>query len=143
MVSTVPPGQASTGVAWLLRSLVERVPHVRGAVLLSSDGLTKSIHGLGPDEADQLAAIASGFVALARSTGVRFGSSDRVRQVVAELDDTVLFVSSAGLGSVLTVLAERDADPGVVGYEMSQLIKSVRPFLATPARQAAHYPPKP
>jgi predicted regulator of Ras-like GTPase activity (Roadblock/LC7/MglB family) len=137
MVSTVPPSQASTGVTWLLKSLVERVPHVRGAVLLSSDGLTKSVHGLELDDADQLAAISSGFVALARSTGVKFSGSDRVRQVVAELDDTVLFVSSAGLGSVLTVLAEREADPGVVGYEMSQLIKSVRTFLATPARQAA------
>jgi predicted regulator of Ras-like GTPase activity (Roadblock/LC7/MglB family) len=142
MVSTVPPGQASAGVVWLLRSLVERVLHVRGAVLLSSDGLTKSVHGLELDDADQLAAIASGFVALARSTGVRFGGSDMVRQVVAELDDTVLFVSSAGSGSVLTVLADRDADPGVVGYEMSQLIKSVRSFLATPAREAAPLQPK-
>jgi predicted regulator of Ras-like GTPase activity (Roadblock/LC7/MglB family) len=143
MVSAVPPSHGSDDVVWLLSSLVERVPHTRGAVLLSADGLRKAVHGLDLDDADQLAAIASGFIALARSTGAKFGHSDVVRQVVAELDDTLLFVSSAGLGSVLTVLADRDADAGVVGYEMSQLIKSVRPFLATPARQAAPAPVDP
>jgi predicted regulator of Ras-like GTPase activity (Roadblock/LC7/MglB family) len=65
---------------------------------------------------------------------VRFGGSDGVRQVVAELDDTLMFVSSAGYGSVLAVLADRETDAGVLGYEMSQLVKSVRPFLATPTR---------
>ena len=29
-----------------------------------------------------------------------------------------------------------NAYAGVLGYEMSQLVKSVRPFLATPARQS-------
>jgi predicted regulator of Ras-like GTPase activity (Roadblock/LC7/MglB family) len=140
MVSAVPPSHGSEDVVWLLSSLVERVPHTRGAVLLSSDGLTKAVHGLDLDDADQLSAIASGLISLARSTGAKFGGSDVVRQVVAELDDTLLFVSSAGLGSVLTVLADRDADAGVVGYEMSHLIKSVRPFLATPAREPAPAP---
>ena len=139
----MPPSHGSDDAVWLLSSLIERVPHTRGAVLLSGDGLTKAVHGFDLDDADQLAAIASGFIALARSTGARFGRSDVVRQVVAELDDTLLFVSSAGLGSVLTVLADRDADAGVVGYAMSQLIKSVRPFLATPARQAAPAPVDP
>jgi predicted regulator of Ras-like GTPase activity (Roadblock/LC7/MglB family) len=143
VVSAVSPSHPSDDIVWLLSSLVERVAHTRGAVLLSADGLTKAVHGLDLDDADQLAAIASGFMALARSTGAKFGGSDVVRQVVAELDDTLLFVSSAGLGSVLTVLADRDADAGVVGYEMSQLIKSVRPFLATPVRQAAPAPEDP
>lgn len=137
MVSTGPPREGSDDLAWLLSSLVERVPHARGALLLSADGLRKAVHGLDLDDADQLAAIASGFLALARSTGAKFGGSDLVRQVVAELEDTLLFVSSAGLGSVLTVLADRQVDAGVVGYEMSQLIKGVRPFLATRAREAA------
>jgi len=134
MVSDVPPGQEA-GLAWLLRGLVERVPRTRSAVLLSADGLTSAAHGVDADSADHLSAIASGLFSIARSAAARFGSSDGVRQVVAELDDTLLFVSSAGYGSVLTVLADREADAGVLGYEMSQLVKSVRPFLATPARQ--------
>ena len=134
MVSDVQPAR-DADLGWLLRSLVENVPRTRSAVLLSADGLAIAAYGLGPDLADQMSAIASGLFSLARTAAVRFGGSDGVRQVVAELDDTLLFVSSAGFGSVLTVLADREADAGVLGYEMAQLVKSVRPFLATPARQ--------
>lgn len=134
MASDVPTGIESD-LAWLLRGLVERVPHTRSAVLLSADGLAIAAYGLGDDAADQMSAIASGMLSLARTAAVMFGRSDGVRQVVAELDDTLLFVSSAGFGSVLTVLADREANAGVIGYEMAQLVKSVRPFLAMPARK--------
>jgi predicted regulator of Ras-like GTPase activity (Roadblock/LC7/MglB family) len=139
MPSDVASGQA-TDLAWLLSGLVQRVPHTRSALLLSSDGLKKAVHGLDPDSADHLAAIASGLFSLARSAGGRFGGGDGVRQVVAELDNALLFVSTAGAGAVLAVLAARGADAGVVGYEMSQLVKSVRPYLATPARHAVSAP---
>jgi predicted regulator of Ras-like GTPase activity (Roadblock/LC7/MglB family) len=127
---------------WLLRRLVEGVPHARSAVLLSADGVPTASHGLAPDLADQMSAIASGLFSLARTAAARFGVGDGVRQVVAELDGSLLFVSSAGFGSVLTVLASRKADAGVVGYEMGQLVKSVRPFLATPARDAVMRTPE-
>ncbi len=123
-------------LVWLLAGLAERVPHTRSALLLSSDGLRKAAHGLSDDSADHLAAISSGLFSLARSAGMKFGSGDQVRQVVAELDDTLLFVSAAGSGAVLAVIAGKGADPGVLGYEMAQLVKSVRPFLATPPRPA-------
>ena len=135
MMSAAPQGREKD-IGWLLRTLIERVPHTRSAVLLSSDGLTTAAQGLDHDSADRLAAIASGLFSIARSAGAQFGQSGGVRQVVAELDDTLLFVASAGFGSVLTVLAGREADAGVLGYEMSQFVKSVRPFLATPARHA-------
>src|ERR1700756_2995264 len=135
MVSDATPGH-EPDLGWLLRGLVERVPRTRSAVLLSADGLATAAYGLEQDPADHLSAIASGLFSLARTAAVRFGGSDGVRQVVAELDDTLMFVSSAGYGSVLAVLADRETDAGVLGYEMSQLVKSVRPFLATPARQS-------
>jgi predicted regulator of Ras-like GTPase activity (Roadblock/LC7/MglB family) len=134
MVSDATPGHESD-LGWLLRGLVERVPRTRSAVLLSADGLATAAYGLDQDPADHLSAIASGLFSLARTAAARFGGSDGVRQVVAELDDTLMFVSSAGYGSVLAVLADRETDAGVLGYEMSQLVKSVRPFLATPTRQ--------
>jgi predicted regulator of Ras-like GTPase activity (Roadblock/LC7/MglB family) len=123
-------------LSWLLRSLLDRVPHTRSAVLLSADGLTTAVHGLSPDDADHLSAIASGLFSMARSAAAMFGGSDGVRQVVAELDDTLLFVSSAGFGSALTVLADREADAGVLGYEMFQLVKSARPLLGVTVRNA-------
>jgi predicted regulator of Ras-like GTPase activity (Roadblock/LC7/MglB family) len=132
--------RTSTDLAWLLSGLVDRVPDTRSALLLSSDGLRKAAHGLDDDGADHLAAIASGLFSLARSAGSRFGASDGVRQVVAELDQSLLFVSAAGSGAVLAVLAGKDADPGVLGYEMAQLVKSVRPYLSTPTRREAEYP---
>ena len=121
-------------LSWLLRSLLDRVPHARSAVLLSADGLTTAVQGLSPDDADHLSAIASGLFSMARSAAAKFGGSDGVRQVVAELDDTLLFVSSAGFGSALTVLADRAADAGVLGYEMFQLVKSASPLLGVTAR---------
>jgi predicted regulator of Ras-like GTPase activity (Roadblock/LC7/MglB family) len=136
MASDVPPGQASD-LTWLLTSLVQRVPQTRSALLLSSDGLKKHFHGLDNDGADTLAAVASGLCSLARSAGAHFGGGDGVRQVVAELDDVLLFVSAAGPGAVLAVIASRGADVGILGYEMGQLIKRVPAYLSTPARQPA------
>ncbi|WP_088177536.1 roadblock/LC7 domain-containing protein [Nocardiopsis xinjiangensis] len=134
-MSAASPGQ-EPDLGWLLSGLVERVPHTRSAVLLSSDGLKKAVSGLDVQSAEQLAAIASGLFSLARGTGIKFDGNDVVRQVIVELDETIMFVASAGSGSVLAVLAGRETDAGVLGYEMSQLIKSVRPFLATATRSA-------
>ncbi|MEU3603605.1 roadblock/LC7 domain-containing protein [Streptomyces sp. NPDC006798] len=120
---------------WLLSGLVQRVPYTRNAVLLSSDGLVRSVHGLDPDAADHMAALASGLYSLGRSAGARFGDGGEVRQVVVELDSTLLFVSTAGSGTCIAVLAGREADAAVLGYEMAMLVKSVRPYLVTPARQ--------
>lgn len=136
MASDVPTGQVSD-LDWLLSGLVQRVPHTRSAVLLSSDGLVKSVHGLDPDSADHLAALASGLYSLGRSAGIRFGDGGEVRQVVVELAQTLLLVSTAGSGTCLAVLAGREADAAMLGYEMAMLVKSVRPYLVTPARQPA------
>jgi predicted regulator of Ras-like GTPase activity (Roadblock/LC7/MglB family) len=136
MVSETPLGH-STDLSWLLTGLVQRVPHTNSALLLSSDGLVKAVHGLETDTADHMAALASGLYSLARSAGVRFGDGGEVRQVVVELDTSLLFVSTAGQGACLAVLAGREADAAVLGYEMAMLVKSVRPYLGTPARQPA------
>ncbi|GGU50709.1 dynein regulation protein LC7 [Streptomyces albospinus] len=130
-------GSQHTDLSWLLTGLVQRVPHTRSAVLLSSDGLVKASHGFEPDVADHMAALASGLYSLARSAGARFGEGSDVLQVVVELEETFLFVSAAGTGACLAVLAGRDADAAVLGYEMGMLVKSVRPYLSTPARHQA------
>ncbi|UNO43120.1 roadblock/LC7 domain-containing protein [Streptomyces sp. MST-110588] len=126
---------SSTDLSWLLTGLVQRVPHATSALLLSCDGLVKAAHGFDPDSADHMAALSSGLYSLARSAGVRFGDGDEVLQVVVELESTFLFVSTAGSGACLAVLAGREADVAVLGYEMGMLVKSVRPYLGTPARK--------
>ncbi|MEU8828107.1 roadblock/LC7 domain-containing protein [Streptomyces sp. NPDC048636] len=136
IVSEASYGQ-STDLSWLLGGLVRRVPYTRSALLLSSDGLVKAAHGLDTDTADHMAALSSGLHSLARSAGMRFDGGGDVRQVVVELSGSLLFVSSAGQGAQLAVLAGREADPSVLGYEMAMLVKAVRPHLATPARLTA------
>src|SRR3982074_1951058 len=113
-----------TDLSWLLSGLVQRVPHTRSALLLSSDGLVKAAHGLHRDEADQLAAIASGLFSLRRGAGGRSGAGGDVRQVMAELSNSLLFVTAAGHGAHLAVLAGRAADAAVLGYEMGAMVKS-------------------
>jgi predicted regulator of Ras-like GTPase activity (Roadblock/LC7/MglB family) len=139
MASDVPTGHASD-LDWLLSGLVQRVPHTRSAVLLSADGLVKALHGLDADTADHMAALAAGLYSLGRSAGARFGDGGEVRQVVVELHSTLLFVSTAGSGTCLAVLADREADAAVLGYEMVMLVKSVRPYLVTPSRHGTQAP---
>ncbi|MBQ0866657.1 roadblock/LC7 domain-containing protein [Streptomyces smyrnaeus] len=137
MMTEAPTSRTVADLSWLLTGLVERVPHTRSALLLSSDGLVKAAHGLETDTADQMAALASGLYSLGRSAGVRFADGDGVRQVVVELDTSLLFVTTAGQGACLAVFAGSEADAGVLGYEMAMLVKSVRPYLVTPARQSS------
>lgn len=139
MVSDTHMGH-NNDLDWLLQRLVTAVPHTRSALLLSADGLRKAAEGLTPDDADHMAAVASGMHSLARSVGSRFGDGDDVRQVVVELDTLLLFVTAAGSGTCLAVLAGREADAAVLGYEMAMLIKSVKPYLETPARHQAPAP---
>lgn len=135
-MSGVSPNQAQD-LAWLLRALGEEVPEIRGTVLLSSDGMLKAADGFDRASAEQLAALASGLFSIARSAGTKFDDSNEVRQVVAELKSSQLYISWAGFNSVLAVLARAEADPAVVGFETARLIKAVRPFLHTAARPAA------
>lgn len=134
MVSDVA-SSGSQDLSWLLSGLIQRVPHTRSALLLSTDGLVKAVHGLDRDQADHLAALASGIYSLARSAGKQFDSDGNVRQVVTELSTTVLYVVSAGHGAQLAVLAGREADASVLGYEMGMMVKSVQLHLAIPPRR--------
>ncbi|MDQ3576949.1 MAG: roadblock/LC7 domain-containing protein, partial [Actinomycetota bacterium] len=60
---------------WLLRRLVEEVPHTRSALLLSVDGIPKYWYGLDNDGADRLAALSSSMRSLANQVGMTFGTS--------------------------------------------------------------------
>ena len=137
----VSDNTSGSDLGWLLEDLVGRVPYTRAAVLLSSDGIKRAVHGLDVEGADHLSAVASGLWSIVRSAGKHFGDGPQARQVVAELDGALLFVTAAGRGSVLAVLAGPDADPGVLGFEMSRMIQQVAKALETPARNPASATP--
>nr|WP_243719751.1 roadblock/LC7 domain-containing protein [Actinomadura sp. KC06] len=108
---------------WLLNDFARRVAAVRQAVILSRDGLAVAASGeLGREDAEHLSALASGLQSLARGAGRHFAGGN-VRQSIIEMDALLLFVSAAGDGTCLAVLADAEADAGLVAYEMAVLIK--------------------
>lgn len=122
-------------LSWLITGLVERVPQARSALLLSADGLVRArTADLTKDDADHLAAIASGLWSLASGAGRKFAESGAVRQVGIEMDGALLFVAAAGFGTCISVLTSDTADPGLIGFEMGQLVRSMRPHLETAPR---------
>lgn len=119
---------------WLLDELVERVGSIRKALVLSGDGLPKGTSKeLTREDGEHLAAVASGFHSLAKGVGRHFDAGE-VRQTVVELDEAFLFVTAAGDGSCLAVLADADSDIGLIAYEMTLLVKRVGAHLATAPR---------
>ncbi|MDF9811983.1 roadblock/LC7 domain-containing protein [Streptomyces sp. SPB162] len=122
---------------WLLDELTDRAVGVRHAVVLSNDGLAVGAsRALSREDAEHLAAVASGFHSLAKGAGRHFAAGD-VRQTMVELDGGFLFVAAAGEGSCLAVFATTAADVGLVAYEMARLVKQVGEHLRTPARPDA------
>ncbi|MGP4004482.1 roadblock/LC7 domain-containing protein [Streptomyces sp. 8N706] len=132
----------STGGAgelnWLLDELVERVGSIRKALVLSGDGLAKgSSKDLTREDGEHLAAVASGFHSLAKGVGRHFDAG-KVRQTVVELDDAFLFVTAAGDGSCLAVLAAADSDVGQIAYEMTLMVKRVGAHLRSAPRSGPY-----
>ncbi|WP_306371324.1 roadblock/LC7 domain-containing protein [Nocardiopsis sp. CC223A] len=123
---------------WLLEGLLERTPGTRHALVLSRDGL-KLCHtpGLGKDSADHLAAIAAGVQSLAHSASIEFGDgAGGVRQAMAEFYGGLLFIVEAGAGAHLAVITSPEADPGLVGHNMNELVEQLGEHLSTPPRAA-------
>lgn len=123
-------------LSWLLDSLVERVTQVRHAAVLSGDGLRiASSGGLDRENAEHLAAVAASFQSLARGAGRQFAGG-AVRQTIVEMDSAFLFVTAAGQGACLAVLADAEADVGMIAYEMAMLVTRVGQHLSTAPRSA-------
>jgi predicted regulator of Ras-like GTPase activity (Roadblock/LC7/MglB family) len=128
---------SGTDLQWLLNDLTARVDQARQAVVLSADGLLiAASRGLSREDADHLSAVAAGFQSLARGAGRHFGGG-AVRQTIIEMESAFLFVTAAGRGACLAVLATEDADIGLIAYEMAMLVTRVGKYLATETRPPA------
>lgn len=126
-------------LTWLLEGLLERTPGTRHALVLSRDGL-KLCHtsGLTRDGADHLSAIAAGLQSLSQSASIEFGNGGGgVRQAMTEFYGGLLFIVEAGAGAHLAVLTSEQADPGLVGHNMNELVEQMGEYLTTPPRQAS------
>ncbi|WP_424923904.1 roadblock/LC7 domain-containing protein [Actinophytocola oryzae] len=124
-------------LTWMLESLVEQTAGATHALVLSRDGL-KLCHtaGLSVDKADQLSAIAAGVQALSQGASVEFGDgTGGVRHSMTEFHGGILFIVEAGEGAHLAVLANEEADVGLIGHRMNELVEQIGAFLIAPPRR--------
>ena len=75
-------------------------------------------------------AVAASFQSLSRSASRQF-SGGSVRQTIIEMQYRFLFVTAAGSGACLAVLASSTADVGMIAYEMAMLVKRVGQHMST------------
>ena len=130
-------------LTWMLESLVDQTAGANHALVLSRDGL-KLCHtsGLTIDQADQLSAIAAGVQALSQGASVEFGDgTGGVRHSMTEFHGGILFIVEAGEGAHLAVLASEDADGGLIGHRMNELVEQIGAFLIAPPRRPEHTHP--
>lgn len=109
-------------IPWLLNRFVDQTAGVTDVICVSSDGLLMAMSNeLDRQRADQFAAIAAGLMSLSFGASRCFGHGS-VDQVMIEMTSGFLFVASISDGSCLGVITTKNADVGLVGYEMTLLV---------------------
>ena len=130
------PVQPIKDLSWLLTNLIERVPTVAHAIVVSCDGLSLACsQGIPPDRADQLSAITAGLTSLTQGASRMF-EGGTVTQTVVAMQRGLLIVMSIGDGSALAVLAAAGCDLGLVAYEMTMLADRAGRALTPKMREA-------
>lgn len=115
---------------WLLGQFVGNTAGVIEAIAVSSDGfLLASSSGPDRENVEQLAAVTAGLSSLTRGAAEMFNMQG-VEQVLVEMTLGHMFISTISDGSALTVLADKRADLGLVGYEMALMVDRVGSVLS-------------
>jgi predicted regulator of Ras-like GTPase activity (Roadblock/LC7/MglB family) len=136
MTSTDSVATDEHDLDWLLENLKERTPGIQHVLVLSKDGLKLCFtDDLDVDRADQLSAIASGIQSLTLSASAEFGTALGSGQSMVEFPGGVLLIVPAGEGAHLAVVAKEDADVGLVGHSMNELVEQIGGYLTSPPRQ--------
>ncbi|MEU5362204.1 roadblock/LC7 domain-containing protein [Streptomyces sp. NPDC005925] len=126
-------------LSWILSGFAGRIPEVTSAIAVSADGLALAYTGLERDDADRLAAIASGAVNLL-SAAAQLTNTDPVEHSLTAMEGGYMFSMAVSSGASLLVMTNRDADIGEVSYMMSELINQVGDALSPQVRDPS-FPP--
>jgi len=128
------PVPAAQDLDWLLDDFAQRIPKIVHAVAVSADGIVVGAsENLGYDDAEQLAAVAAGLVALLAGAS-RLLDSVPVRSNLTELGRGYLFSMAVSDGASLLVYALKGCDIGQVSYAMAELVNQVGSTLTPTAR---------
>ncbi|MDQ1027233.1 putative regulator of Ras-like GTPase activity (Roadblock/LC7/MglB family) [Streptomyces umbrinus] len=131
-------------LTWLMQGMLARTPGARHALVLSRDGLKLCrTPELSVDQADQLAAIAAGIQSLSHGASMEFGDgTGGVRSAMAEFYGGVLFIVEAGEGAHLALVTAEEADPGLVGHNMAELVEQLGEHLSSQPRTSLSAQPR-
>ena len=114
-------GSDSQQFSFLLDNFVSETVGVEDALAVSADGIRLAVSdGLPEAMADQFGAITSGLASLTLGAARCF-AEDSVHRVIIEMDRSYLLIVNITHGAVLGVVARKDADIGLVAYEMTLL----------------------
>jgi uncharacterized protein len=112
-------------VNWLMTRFVSDTVGVEEAIAVSSDGLLMAISSnLDRGSADKLAAIVTGMRSLSDGASRVLGKGG-VNQVLIEMRQAYLFIATISGGSSLGVVTAKNADLGLIGYEITLLVQRV------------------
>lgn len=119
---------------WLLNAFVRNTHGVTHALIMSADGfpLTNS-EAMTEDDGEQLAAIASGLLSLARNSATLFDKGD-CEHIMIRLSRGYFLFMAIGSGAGLAVLTGAECDMKVVAYEMTQFVASAGHVLTPEVR---------
>jgi predicted regulator of Ras-like GTPase activity (Roadblock/LC7/MglB family) len=120
----------------LVTDFTERVPTVRYALVVSSDGVPVAVSGrITPDHLERISAIASGLISLAFSAGRIFDGGAVIQALVA-MERGTLVIMAVDDGSSLAVVTAAAADLDLIAYEMTMLVEQAGSILTPPAHGA-------
>ncbi|BAN00796.1 roadblock/LC7 domain-containing protein [Ilumatobacter coccineus] len=133
---TVQPANTQAGATesldldFVLNRFVDDTDGVLFAQTVSADGMHLAASaGFDSARHDTFAAIASGLASLSDSSVDLFGLGAVTRQIIEASDGWVLLSRISNTAS-LGVVARRQADLGLIGYEMTRLAKQLGPSLS-------------
>ncbi|PWV73904.1 hypothetical protein SAMN05421630_11077 [Prauserella marina] len=124
MTPDIDSSAQTQNFSWLINDFVRKVHGVTHALIMSADGfpLTASDE-VSNEDAEQLAAIASGLLSLARNSATLFDKGT-CEQIIIRLSQGYFLFMGIGSGAGLAVLTGPDCDMKVVAYEMTQFVRN-------------------
>ncbi len=127
---TTATSKTGTELNWILNQFVSETPGAISAQTVSADGIhLAASDGLTDISCDQMAAICSGLASLTD------GASDLhqiapVARVLIEAETGWIVVSRISSRASLAVVARKDSDLGMIGFEMAQLAEATGNILS-------------
>ncbi|MFI7095400.1 roadblock/LC7 domain-containing protein [Streptomyces lydicus] len=125
----------SAELSWLLDQFVHDTVGVVHTVLLSDEGMKLAYDkSLDRDTADLLASMCTTWLTVSHQLEKLFDTGGPALTASVDTPKLQLLAVGAGKHAILATVAKSEADPGIVGTAMAQLVERVADHLSVPPR---------